>query len=122
MRPDTAIDTTATALAVNRRAGGGTVLDVDVTVPAGEIDEAVVDAGNRLGYLRLRAEQLDELAEDSAASLLATVPVHVPIAVGTAQPAPPSAGLDGRARRWVSLIDAMLEHPRSREHRLAAES
>ena len=122
VRPDTAIGTTAAALAVNRRVGGGTVLDVDVTVPAGEIDEAVVDAGNRLGYLRLHAEQLDELAEDSAASLLATVPVHVPIAVGTAESAPPSAGLDGRARRWVPLIDAMLEHPRSREHRLAAES
>jgi sugar phosphate isomerase/epimerase len=122
VRPGTAIDTTAAALAINRRVGGGTVLDVDLTVPAADIDEAVVDAGNHLGYLRLHAEQLDELAEDSAASLLATVPVHIPIAVGTAQPAPPTAGLERRARRWAALIDAMLEHPRSREHRLAAES
>ena len=77
----------------------------------------MLEAGSHLGYLRLLAEDLDGVADEDAAGLLATVPVHVPIAVGTALP---TAGADllPRARRWSRLIDSMLEHPLARARRL----
>jgi hypothetical protein len=66
------------------------------------------------------------VAEDDVAGLLATVPVHVPVAVGslrdTSVPDPAQGDLATRAHRWSRLIDRMLEHPLARAHRLGAGS
>ena len=83
----------------------------------------MLEAGNHLGYLRLLAEELDAVKEDDVAGLLATVPVHVPVAVGSlpdtsvADPTRPT--WPPGAHRWSELIDRMLEHPLARAHRLA---
>ncbi len=147
LRPGTVVDTPESALAVNRRVGGATVLTVDCGRSAEEIESLFLDAGQQLGYLRVLAEELDGLTEESGAGLLATLPVHVPVAVGSNRPAagpadrsdvadgpdrdaPDAAvgtgrtgGDDGdaiadRAGRWSDMIDLMLEHPRSRAFRM----
>jgi hypothetical protein len=81
----------------------------------------VLDAANHLGYLRLIAGDLDQATEDGAAGLLATVPVHVPIAVGSLGPYS-ARDLATRAGKWSGLIDLMLEHPLARAHRLREQS
>ncbi len=119
LRPETVVDTAEAALAVNRRVGGATVLTVDCGRRASEIESMFLDAGQQLGYLRVLAEQLDELTEESGAGLLATLPAHVPVAVGSNRPGTAGAtDLADRATRWSSMIDLMLEHPRSRAFRL----
>ena len=60
-----------------------------------------------------------ENAHWTMAGLLATVPVHVPIAVGSLGPYS-ADDLATRASRWSGLIDLMLEHPLARAHRLSA--
>jgi hypothetical protein len=117
----TGVATTAEALRIARATGQSAL----------EIEAQVLDAGNRLGYLRLLAEELDATTENVAGGLLATVPVHVPIAVGSlADGTGPdhrlpekgdAAGLASRARRWSWLIDRMLEHPLAKDRRLRAE-
>jgi hypothetical protein len=87
-----------------------------------DIESQVLDAGNHLGYLRLLAEDLDGSKEDEVAGLLATVPVHVPIAVGSHEPSGSGADLIDRASRWSFLIDRMLEHPLARASRLRSVS
>ena len=114
----TGVTTTAQALEVVRRGGGAVIITVSTGQSALDIESQVLEAGNRLGYLRLLAEDLDAATEDEVAGLLATVPVHVPIAVGSVV-APRPGDLDGRAREWSRLIDRMLEHPLARSHRLA---
>ncbi|SFP78974.1 hypothetical protein SAMN05660464_4270 [Geodermatophilus dictyosporus] len=108
------------AVAVVAPSGGGVVLDVPAgSCTAGEV-EAVVDAlGDRLGCVRLGARQVAAAGED-AAGLLATLPPHVPVALGGDD----SAGsLDGDLRaRLTGLhgrVDALLGHPRARARRLA---
>jgi hypothetical protein len=81
--PGTGLTTTAAALDVVRSVGGGVVITASTGLSAFEIETQVLDAGNQLGYLRLLAEEIDAITEDAAAGLLATVPVHVPIAVGS---------------------------------------
>jgi hypothetical protein len=93
------------------------VLTVSTGRSAFEIESQVLEAGNRLGYLRLLAGDLDAINEDGAAGLLATVPVHVPIAVGAVTESE-SGDLMSRAHRWSGLIDRMVEHPLARASRL----
>jgi sugar phosphate isomerase/epimerase len=120
--PGTDVASTAQALDIVRRVGGGVVITASTAQAALEIEEQVLEAGNHLGYLRLLAEELDAAGDDDLAGLLATVPVHVPIAVGSQSPgAEPDADLAGRAARWAVLIDRMLEHPLARAARLEQE-
>ena len=118
--------TTTQALDIVRVVGGAVVLTVSTSQSAFEIEAQVLEAGNHLGYLRLLAEELDTVTEDDVAGLLATVPVHVPVAVGslgdTFIPDPTLADLATRGHRWSGLIDRMLEHPLARAHRLATGS
>ena len=122
----TSVTTTTQALEIVRELGGAVVLTVSTNQTAFEIEAQVLEAGNHLGYLRLLAEELDTVTEDDVAGLLATVPVHVPVAVGslgdTSVPEPGPAVLATRAHRWSRLIDRMLEHPLARAHRLATGS
>lgn len=120
--PDTEVTTMAQALDIVKSVGGGVVITASTTQSALDIEEQVLEAGNHLGYLRLLAEELDAADDDDLAGLLATVPVHVPIAVGSQSPvAGPVANLAGRAARWAVLIDRMLEHPLARAARLEQE-
>ena len=88
--PGTVVATTSEALDVVRVQGGGIVLNISANLSAFDIETQVLEAGNQLGYLRLHTEDLDGLTEDAAAGLLATVPVHVPIAVGSNSDTPPA--------------------------------
>jgi sugar phosphate isomerase/epimerase len=118
-QPGTGVTTPAQALELVRGTGGGAIITVSTRQAALDIEAQVLEAGNRLGYLRLLADDLDSAVDDAVAGLLATVPVHVPIAVGS--PTVSRGGdLDARARRWSSLIDRMLEHPLARAHREAS--
>jgi hypothetical protein len=120
----TAVATLEQALAVVDGTGGGVVLDV---VPgrdtAAEVDETVVELGERLGYVRVSARAL---AHTAAPGLLATLPPQVPVAIGgapegTSGPAdeaaePPPVDRDAHVTRVRALragIDAMLRHPQS---------
>jgi hypothetical protein len=128
---NTSVATLGDALDIVRRLGGGMMINVSTAQSAFEIESQVMDAGNHLGYLRLLATDLDAANDaaafdDSVAGLLATVPVHVPIAVGSAaasgtaskqRPGTSSGALLGRARGWYRTIDIMLEHPRARAER-----
>ncbi len=114
-RPDLVAD----ALAVLAPTGGGLVLDVPVDrcTPA-EVEASVDGLWDHLGYVRLSARQL-EAAGDAAAGLLATLPPHVPLAIGGDD----SLGLLAedpvpRLRRLHELVDALVEHPRARARRL----
>jgi hypothetical protein len=115
------VTTTAAALDVVRAVGGGVVLTVSTSRSAYEIETEVLEAANHLGYLRLLAQDLDAATEEDAAGLLATVPVHVPIAVGSVG-VYSADDLQIRASGWSALIDVMLEHPLARAHRLRTAS
>lgn len=126
-QPGSTVDTDASALHINREVGGAVVLNISISQAAADIEGQVIEAGNRLGYLRLHADELDRATEEETAGLLATVPAHVPIAVGAApqsdaelqvsESVPDTTDLDARAIRWALLIDRMLEHPRARAER-----
>ena len=118
--PGTVVTTTTQALDVVRVHGGGIVLDISTGLSAFDIETQVLEAGNRLGYLRLHTEDLDGLTEEVAAGLLATVPVHVPIAVGSNSDSKPAGDLTANAHEWSRLIDRMLEHPLARAKRLGS--
>ena len=97
------------------------MIDVSTAQTAFEIESLVMDAGNHLGFLRVLATDLDAASDDAVVGLLATVPVHVPIAVGSAvrseSRGTSSGDLLDRARGWYRTIDIMLEHPRARAER-----
>ena len=120
-QPDTSVATHGDALEIVRRVGGGLMINVSTAQTAFEIECLVMDAGNHLGYLRMLATDLDAASDDAVAGLLATVPVHVPIAVGSAvrseSRGTSSGDLLDRARGWYRTIDIMLEHPRARAER-----
>lgn len=124
LRPGSAASDIDSAVEVAGRTGGGCVLTVDLTTDPYAIEDRVLRAGNRLGYLRVLVEQLDQLTESEAAGRLATVPAHIPIAVGSDAPTLADDGANGsiteRATRWAQLVDTMLEHPRSRARRLGS--
>ena len=72
--------------------------------------------------MRISARQAEE-AGDAAAGLLATLPPHVPVALGGDD----SFGLlvdapGARLRSLQRVVDQMLEHPLARERRLATGS
>lgn len=113
-QPGSGLATEAQASAVPRVHGGGVVLAVSIADDAADIETRVVDAGNRLGYVRLLADELATADEPAVAGLLATVPVHVPIAVGAQAPVTVDVAT---AARWRHLVDRMLEHPRARAAR-----
>jgi sugar phosphate isomerase/epimerase len=115
--PQTEVTTTAAALQIARAVGGGVVLTVSTSKTAFDIETEVLEAANQLGYLRLLAQELDQSTEEDAPGLLATVPVHVPIAVGSLG-AYSADDLANRASQWSRLIDRMLEHPLARARRL----
>jgi hypothetical protein len=120
----TAVATLEQALAVVDGTDGGVVLDV---VPgrdsATQVDETVVELGERLGYVRVSARAL---AHTPAPGLLATLPPQVPVAIGGAPagtaaqgPADPAPiGPDEQVARVSALrlaVDAMLRHPQAAE-------
>jgi hypothetical protein len=114
------LDLLADALAVVSPSRGGLVLDVAATsTTADQVEEAVELVWEHLGYIRLSA-RLVEASDGSAAGLLATLPPHVPVALGgddsqgllAEDPAP-------RLRRLHTLVDGMLEHPRARARRMS---
>ncbi len=108
----------ARALEIVRQVGGAVIVTATTDRSAFDIESQVLEAGNRLGYLRLLGEQLDRTTEEESAGLLATVPVHVPVAVGSAAPGD-KHDLEARAHRWSVLVDRMLEHPLARDRRLS---
>jgi hypothetical protein len=116
--PASSVPTDAQALRIVREVGGAVIVTATTDRSAFEIEAQVLEAGNQLGYVRLLAEQLDATTEEQSAGLLATVPVHVPIAVGSAAPAE-RHDLETRAHRWSVLVDRMLEHPLARDRRLS---
>jgi hypothetical protein len=115
-RPDQVAD----AVAVVPPGSGGVVLDVPVGSCTPEEVEAVVDTlGETLGYVRLSARQV-AAAGAGAAGLLATLPPHVPVALGGDD----SLGflhddVGTRLTELHGLVDGLLEHPRARAHRQA---
>jgi sugar phosphate isomerase/epimerase len=116
--PGSSVPTDQQALEIVRRVGGAVIVTATTDRSAFEIESQVLEAGNRLGYVRLLADQLDGTSEEQSAGLLATVPVHVPIAVGLAGPGD-RHDLEARAHRWSVLVDRMLEHPLARDRRLS---
>ena len=116
--PGSVVPNPARALEIVRQVGGAVIVTATTDQSAFEIESQVLEAGNRLGYLRLLAEQIDGTTEADSAGLLATVPVHVPVAVGSVTPGD-RHGLETRAHRWSVLIDRMLEHPLARDRRLS---
>ncbi|WP_420124097.1 hypothetical protein [Nakamurella sp.] len=116
--PGSSVPTDAAALDVVRRVGGAVIVTATTDRSAFEIESQVLEAGNHLGYVRMLAEQLDRTTEEASAGLLATVPVHVPVAVGSLTPED-RHDLDTRAHRWSVLVDRMLEHPLARDRRLS---
>lgn len=118
LRPGSAAFGVDSAVEVAGRTGGGCVLTLDLTTDAVAIEDRVLRAGTRLGYLRVLVEQLDQLTDAEAAGRLATVPAHIPIAVGSDVPTTSDGSIAERASRWARLVDEMLEHPRSRVRRL----
>ena len=118
--PADRLDLLADAVAVVAPSRGGLVLDVPAasTTPD-QVEEAVELVWEHLGYVRVSARQVTA-AGDAAAGLLATLPPHVPVALGgddslgllADDPAP-------RLRRLHALVDGMLEHPRARARRLS---
>lgn len=107
------------AVAVVAPSGGGVVLDVPVgDCTPEDVEVAVELLGERLGYVRLSARRVDEFGERNP-GMLATLPPHVPVAIGGDD----SVGLlahdpDPGLRRLHRLVDEMLEHPRARARRL----
>ena len=116
--PGSGVPTHESALEIVRRVGGAVIVTATTDRSAFDIESQVLEAGNRLGYVRLLAEQLDATTEEESAGLLATVPVHVPIAVGSTSPGD-RHDLESRAHRWSVLADRMLEHPLARDRRLS---
>ena len=111
---DTAVATLEQAVATVEGTDGGVVLDV---VPgrdtALDVDETIVELGDRLGYVRVAARAL---AHTAAPGLLATLPPQVPVAIGgggdgaPADPGDPAAQV-ARIAALRAAVDAMLRHP-----------
>jgi hypothetical protein len=109
----------ADAVAVVAPSAGGLVLDIPVATAGPEqVEEAIVTVWEHLGYVRLSARQTEDAGE-SAAGLLATLPPHVPVALGGDD----SAGLLAenpaeKLRQLHTAVDRMLEHPLAAARRL----
>lgn len=115
--PGTPAATPAMAAAIVDGTRGGIVLDVSPrTDTAADVEDAVVELGERLGYVRVPARELDAAATPG---LLATLPPQVPVAIG--ETAGSSATSDGpeasdpleRLTAWRAAVDVLLRHPRA---------
>ncbi len=120
--PGTPAATPAEAAAIVGATRGGIVLDVSPhTDTAAAVEEHVVELGERLGYVRVPARELDA---DATPGLLATLPPQVPVAIGdTATPSRPSETPTPNGRNaaeplerltaWRAAVDALLRHPQA---------
>lgn len=109
---DTAVDTLDRALEVVDGTGGGVVLDVHPRRGSAEdLEETIVELGERLGYVRLLARDLETGPERPG--LLATLPPHVPVVIGSDQPGHLDNDQTNRAAAMRATVDAMVRHPRA---------
>jgi sugar phosphate isomerase/epimerase len=114
--PGTPAATLATAAAIVDGTRGGIVLDVSPhnSSPT-DVEEAVVELGEKLGYVRVPARELDT---DLTPGLLATLPPQVPVAIGDSASAPvtdaqPGADPLTRLTAWRAAVDVLLRHPQA---------
>jgi hypothetical protein len=110
--PGTPIDSVERALDLVGGTSGGIVLDVDPRRDPAELEESVVELGDRLGYVRILASALEDLPE-ATPGLLATLPPHIPIALGADEPGHLDSDQVARATALRRTVDAMLRHPRA---------
>lgn len=115
----TAVATLDQAATTVAGTGGGVVLDV---VPGRDdpavVDEAVVELGDLLGYVRVPARALEQT---TTPGLLATLPPQVPVAIGgssgpAAAPLPAGTDLPAHVARATALraaVDTLLRHPQA---------
>jgi hypothetical protein len=88
------------------------ILDVSTQDGSGaEVEQAIVETGEHLGYVRV---SVGELEESGGAGLFATLSPQIPVVIGGA--------LDGwtinsdhvdRVRALRRVVDSMLRHPRA---------
>ncbi len=120
--PGTALSDLRTFIDLAARSGGGVVLDIHPDVDPDELDLLIIERSNAIGYVRLQGPDLDPFGNDPdrTPAILATLPVHIPVAVGNDSNAPPvdQTTLTTRARTWRRVVDRMLEHPRARQARM----
>jgi hypothetical protein len=120
--PGTAISDLRVSMDIAAMSAGGVVLNVHTDVDPDELDLLIIERSNSIGYVRLQGRELDAFAgdPDRTPAILATLPVHIPVAVGddSAPHRLDQAALTSRARTWRLVVDRMLEHPRAREARL----
>lgn len=111
--PGTGAPTLHRALDVVDTSGGGVVLDVlsQAGPTPDAVDQAVVELGDRLGYVRLLVEELER--GDPPPGLLATLPPQVPVAVGTDRPGCVDGDRAARLRAVLATVDRLLRHPRA---------
>ena len=119
--PGTAAGGVREAAEIVRGTRGGVVLDVRPrTADADEVAELIVELGDALGYVRVAAGELD-VDMGPATSLLATLPLQVPLVIGSpaAAAGEASAPVDDVEflTRCRAGLDRLLIHPRA----LAAE-
>jgi hypothetical protein len=119
--PGSPVDSIGRALDVVAGTTGGVVLDVSPQRhTAADVDEAVVELGDALGYIRVPARELEGRR---APGLLATLPPQVAVAIGataTGDPEPGAVVRDDHVARISTLraaVDEMLRHPRAADAR-----
>jgi hypothetical protein len=120
--PGTALSDLRAMMELAAGSAGGVVLDIHPDVDPDELDLLIIEMSNAIGYVRLQGRELDLFSDDPdlAPAILATLPVHIPVAIGDdSTPAPVDQTiLTGRARAWRLVVDRMLEHPRARQARI----
>jgi hypothetical protein len=111
--PGTAAPTLDDALEIVGTTGGGVVLDAlsQAGPTADDVEQTVVELGDRLGYVRLLVDELERGA--AAPGLLATLPPQVPVAIGTDEPGHVDANQVERLRAVLRTVDLLLRHPRA---------
>lgn len=111
--PGTPIETVEQAVEIVKLTGGAVILDVSTQAgPGAEVEQAIVETGEHLGYVRVSVRELEE--SGGAPGLFATLPPQIPVVIGGA--------LDGwtinsdhvdRVRALRRVVDSMLRHPRA---------
>lgn len=111
--PGTAAPTLDHALEIVGSTGGGVVLDAlsQAGPTADDVEQTVVELGDRLGYVRLLVDELEHGA--AAPGLLATLPPQVPLAVGTDEPGYLATDRADRLSAVLRTVDQLLRHPRA---------
>lgn len=111
--PGTGAPTLHHAIDVVGTSGGGVVLDVlsQAGLTADAVDQTVVELGDRLGYVRLLVDELEQGSPHPG--LLATLPPQVPLAIGTDRPGCVDGNRVERLRAVLHTVDGLLRHPRA---------